>query len=89
MVKDGGECASENTFQALRTVHRPVRANCCGVKAVHASNVYQCVVLLATKVKVKVKVTLVQALRLCTQRTARRGSRGITLLFHDHGTRSE
>ena len=39
------------------------------------------------KVKVKVKVTLVQALRLCTGRTAHRGSRGIALLFHDHGTR--
>ena len=33
--------------------------------------------------KVKVKVTLVQALRLCTGRTANRGSRGIALLFHD------
>jgi len=33
--------------------------------------------------KVKVKVTLVQALRLCTGRTAHRGSRGIALLFHD------
>ena len=30
-----------------------------------------------------VKVTLVQALRLCTGRTAHRGSRGIALLFHD------
>ena len=39
------------------------------------------------KVKVKVKVTLIQALRLCTGRTAYRGSRGIALLFHDHGTR--
>jgi len=37
--------------------------------------------------KVKVKVTLVQALRLCTGRTTHRGSRGIALLFHDHGTR--
>jgi len=36
---------------------------------------------------VKVKCTLVQALRLCTDRTAHRGSRGIALLFHDHGTR--
>ena len=36
--------------------------------------------------KVKLKVTLVQALRLCTGRTAHRGSRGIALLFHDHGT---
>jgi hypothetical protein len=39
------------------------------------------------EIKVKVKVTLVQALRLCTDRTAHRGSRGIALLFHDHGTR--
>ena len=39
------------------------------------------------KVKVKVKVALVQALRLCTGRTAHRGSRGIALPFHDHGTR--
>ena len=30
-----------------------------------------------------VKVTLVQALRLCTGRTAHRGGRGIALLFHD------
>ena len=29
----------------------------------------------------KVKCTLVQALRLCTGRTAHRGSRGIALLF--------
>ena len=35
----------------------------------------------------KVKVTLVQALRLCIGRTAHRGSRGITLPFLDHGTR--
>ena len=33
------------------------------------------------------KCALVQALRLCTGRTTRRGSRGIALLFHDHGTR--
>ena len=37
--------------------------------------------------KVKVKCTLVQALRLCTGRTAHRGSRGIALPFHYHGTR--
>ena len=37
----------------------------------------------------KVKVTLVQALRLCTSRTVHRGSRGIALPFHDHGTRRE
>jgi len=37
--------------------------------------------------KVKVKCTLVQALTLCTGPTAHRGSRGIGLLSHDHGTR--
>jgi arginine utilization protein RocB len=37
--------------------------------------------------KVKVKVTLVQALRICTGRTAHRGSRGIALPFRDYGTR--
>jgi hypothetical protein len=37
--------------------------------------------------KGKVKYTLVQALRLCTGRTAHRGSRDIALLFLDHGTR--
>ena len=35
----------------------------------------------------KVKCTLVQALKLCTSRTAHRGSRGIALTFLDHGTR--
>ena len=38
-------------------------------------------------VKVKVKCTLVRALRLCTGRTAQRGSRGIALPFLDHGTK--
>jgi len=37
--------------------------------------------------KKQVKCTLVQALRLCTSRTAHRGSRGIALHFLDHGTR--
>ena len=36
---------------------------------------------------VKLKCTLVQALRLCTGHPAHRGSRGIALLFLDHGTR--
>jgi len=44
------------------------------------------VVSMLTK-KVKVKCILVQALRLCTGRTAHRGSRGIALLFYEHGTR--
>ena len=46
-----------------------------------------CIHVPMANVKVKVKVTLVQALRLCTGRTAHRGSRGIALSFHDHGTR--
>ena len=40
-----------------------------------------------TKVKVKIKCTLVQAPRLCTGSTAHTGSRGIALLFLDHGAR--
>ena len=39
------------------------------------------------QVKVKVKCTLVQALRLCTDRTAHKESRCIALLFLDRGTR--
>jgi hypothetical protein len=35
----------------------------------------------------QVKCTLVRALRLCTGRTAYTGSKRITLLFLDHGTR--
>jgi hypothetical protein len=35
----------------------------------------------------KVKCILVQALRLCTGRTAHRGSGGIAVPFDDHGTR--
>jgi len=34
----------------------------------------------------RVKCTLLQALRLCTGRMVHRGSRGIALLFFDHGT---
>jgi hypothetical protein len=35
-------------------------------------------------IEVKVKCIVVQALRLCTGRTARRGSRGIAPPFHDY-----
>ena len=37
--------------------------------------------------KGKVKCTLVLALRLCTGRTANRGSTGLAILFLDHGSR--
>ena len=43
--------------------------------------------VLFTYKRCRVKCTLVQALRLCTGRTAHRGSRGIALPFLDHGTR--
>jgi len=36
--------------------------------------------------KINVKCTLAQVLMLCTGRMARRGSRGIALLFLGHGT---
>jgi len=39
-----------------------------------------------TSKKSKVKCTLLQALRLCTGRTAQRVSRGIAIPFLDHGT---
>jgi len=55
--KDGGERASEFTFQTLRTAHRPVRANCCGVKPFHESYVYRYVVLLVTKTGTKYRQT--------------------------------
>ena len=55
------------------------------VSCVLECDVMQCKV----KVKVKIKCTLVQTLRLCTGRTAHRGSRGIALLFLDHGTRRD
>jgi hypothetical protein len=42
-------------------------------------------IVLKGMLKVKVKVTIVQALRLCTGRTAHRGSRGIALLYRPYG----
>jgi hypothetical protein len=50
----------------------------------HLVPIRQC---LETFLRIKVKCTLVQALRFCTGRTAHRGSRGIALPFLDHGTR--
>jgi len=39
--------------------------------------------MVTTNTSKNVKVTLLQALSLCTGRTAHTGSRGIALLFHD------
>ena len=50
-------------------------------------NLITALVTVQFEVKVKVKRTLVQALRLCTGRTAHRGSRGIDILVYDHGTK--
>jgi hypothetical protein len=62
---------------------------CLSVTALDRMECQEFVVVKLTtgEVKSKVKVTLVQALRLCTGRAAYRESRGIALLFHDHGTR--
>jgi len=49
----------------------------------HVPNACRVVDLGQILYEVKVKVTLVQALRLCTGRTAHRGSRGKALLCHD------
>jgi len=45
------------------------------------------ILLIQTSCEGKVNYTPVQALRLSTGRTAHRGSRGIALLFLDHGSR--
>ena len=45
------------------------------------------ILFLSQNLRVKIKCTFVQALRLCTGCTAHRGSRGIALLFLDRGTR--
>ena len=66
----------------LRYTYTACLVQCKKRRSYHSLTLALCV-----KVKVKVKVTLVQALMLCTGRTAHRGSRGIALLFHDHGTR--
>ena len=52
-----------------------------------AGQLHFCKQSLCGAIMVKVKVTLVQALRLCTGHMAHRGSRGIAIPFHDHGTR--
>ena len=53
---------------------------CCGKLNIFKKTFYFTLKQLQIQfVKVKVKVTLVQALRLCTGRTAHRGSRGIAL----------
>ena len=78
------------TFELKRLCKHEDSDNCTG-----NFNVYFSLTIIVMVIKsrmgrtahIKVKCTLVQALRLCTGHTAHRGSRGIALLFHDHGTR--
>jgi len=63
-----------------RTV-KPVASRCTDYATRSTIDIY-----LTKKVKVKVNCTLVQALRLCTGRTAHWVRRGIALLFDDHDT---
>ena len=58
--------------KALRTVINPIKP---------------ILLLYSSWVSIYKKSNPVQALRLCTGRTAHRGNRGIALLFHYHGTR--
>ena len=55
-----------------------------GIEDAYQQDVTVPVYLGTVRIKSKVKCILVQALRLCTGRTACRGSRGIALSFHDH-----
>ena len=52
-------------------------------------DVFAVLTSVTTYSKLKVKCTLVQALRLCTGRTAHKGSSGIALPFHERSARSE
>ena len=55
------------------------------IRRLSAINSSILIIRLEVKVKVKVKCILVQTLKLCTCRTAHRGSRGIALPFLEHG----
>jgi hypothetical protein len=61
------------------------KLQCCTVlRVIHQA--WRIISHIILHVQIKIKCTLVQALRLCTGCTARRGSRGIALLFLDHDT---
>jgi len=66
---------SKSAFFVLRAVTTPFQLD------VHVAT--DVLIRKETHFSVKVKCTLVQALRLCTGRTAHRGSRNIALLFLD------
>jgi len=70
---------SKNNMLRIKVFCNVTRSECPDVSNEHMPSY--------STAELKVKVTLVQALRLCTGSTAHRGSRGIALPFHDHGTR--
>jgi hypothetical protein len=62
--------------------------NVCCTSVIACGHTFKKVLLIReSSILVKVKCTFVLAMRLCTGRSAHKGSRGIALLFHDHGTR--
>jgi len=73
----GNDVRTEEWCVGWKALGNDVRTEewCVGWKALGKNTIF--------RKKVKVKVTLVQALRLCTGRTAHRGSRVIALVFHD------
>ena len=81
-------CTSNRRPDGLHCLFRSFREEkeiwCLGRESNHGKSIIQLVPYLQYK---NVKCTTVQALRLCTGRTAHRGSRGIALLFYDHGAR--
>jgi hypothetical protein len=78
-----GALFSRISHQSKFVNHPIVNTLCCGKTVIQsATDLMQQPELC----KVKVKCTLVQALRLCTGHTAHRGSRGIAVLY-GHGTR--
>jgi hypothetical protein len=67
-----------HVYWNILTMHGPIN-----VKSPNNTSKWQMGFNSAFKGLKEVKVTLVQTLRLCTGRTAPRGSRSIALLFHD------
>ena len=66
-------------FCVCGKMYRPLNHVSCVIQALYFYGGWKPFLIL-------LKCTLVQALRLCTGRTAHRGSRGIALPFHDHDT---
>ena len=77
------ETSVTNYQSTLRNIPEGRRSHLHSSRSLKSRNVRLVLTVCYMYKKVKVKVTLVQALRLCTGHTAHRGSRGIALLFYD------